>query len=284
MQSFWMLAGALAFSLCAACIKLGAADFSGYEIVFYRSAVTLVLVAALMRHRAISFGTRHAFGHFMRSFTGYVSMTLWTFSIPLLALGTSQTLNASSPLFIAAAAIAASLFTRRPVAWRHVAAIVLGFAGICAMLRPDFTQGEALGVVLGLSSAACGAAAFWSIRQLACAGEPSERIVFYLSVWCLVFSGGCALADGGFSPVSLRGAFTLAGVGVFAAAGQFFTTLAYGKGNFLLTSVLSYSAIVISWLIGMAVFDDAFAWASLAGMLLVIAAGVVSAAGAKKDS
>ncbi len=283
LQSFWMLAGAFSFSLCALCIKLGASDFSGYEMVFYRSVVTLVAMSAVMFARGIAFSTKHPAGHFLRAFSGYVSMVLWTLSIPLLTLGTSQTLNASTPLFIAAAVILIALVCRQSVSFKLVFGVVLGFAGVCGMLRPDFTQGEMTGVVFGLTGAMVAGIAFWSIKELAAQHEPSERIVFYLALWCIVFSILCVyLLDDGFSAVTIQNVPYIAGIGIFATAGQFFTTLAYGKGHFLLTSVLSYSSIVFSWAIGIVVFNDPCEILSIIGMICVIAAGLVSSFAARR--
>ena len=277
MQSFWMLASALAFSFCALCIKMCAEDFSGYEMVFYRNILTMAIMFAVMLYRGIPVSTSHAWGHFTRSTSGFISMIFWTLSLIYLPLGTSQTLNNTSPLFMAVFSIAAALFTKKPVPWRLSGSIVLGFAGICFILKPDFTSAEFTGVAYALLSAGFGALAFWAIKELSQYDEPSERIVFYLSVYCTVYSFGCILLFGdGFSPLTLQNAPWLVGIGIFATLGQLFTTLSYGKGNFLLTAALSYTNIIFAWLFGMAIFGDPFDWKSLAGMFFVILAGLYS--------
>ena len=45
MQSLWMVAASLLFAAMGVCVKLGSAQFLAAELVFYRSAIALLLVA-----------------------------------------------------------------------------------------------------------------------------------------------------------------------------------------------------------------------------------------------
>ena len=59
MQSLWMLVASFFFACMGVCVKLAAESISAAEVVFYRSAISLVLIFALVRFRRIPLVTVH---------------------------------------------------------------------------------------------------------------------------------------------------------------------------------------------------------------------------------
>ncbi|MDZ7590748.1 MAG: hypothetical protein U5L05_08670 [Rubrivivax sp.] len=75
---------------------------------------------------------------------------------------------------------------------------------------------------------------------------------------------------------SLVGLALLLAIGILATAGQWMMTLAYATGATLGVAALQYLGIVFGFGFGVWLFDDPVTTLSLAGMALIIGAGVTA--------
>jgi hypothetical protein len=60
MQSLWMVAASLLFACMGVCVKLGAAQFSAAELVFWRGFVATLLIGGYVLIRRLPLATPHA--------------------------------------------------------------------------------------------------------------------------------------------------------------------------------------------------------------------------------
>ncbi len=274
-----MLGATALFALMGAAVKLASPLYTAGEIVMARSAVGLVLMALVLRWRRIPLASPVPRLHLSRSISGVVALCLWFTAIGALPLATAMTLNATSALWMAVLLMAAVLWAPgRDVApdARLVAAVVAGFVGVVLVLRPTFAQDQWLHGLLGLGSGLLSAVAYLQVSALGRAGEPGERVVFYFSFTGVLFGAAYALLDGGFSPHTARGLLLLATIGTLATLAQWMMTRAYALGATLGVGALQYMGIVFSSLLGLALFGEALSATALAGMGLIIAAGVAA--------
>jgi S-adenosylmethionine uptake transporter len=193
----------------------------------------------------------------------------------MLPLGTAMTLSYTSPLFLAAFSVAASLMAGRRINWTMAVAVGVGFAGVLLVLQPSFDDSQSSAALAGLASGVMAALAYWHIKELGRHGEPEWRIVFYFAAMGIALGLIGALATG-FSPHSARGVALLLLVGLTATLAQLAMTRAYGHGRTLLTANLQFSAIVFASILGLLVFDDRIGPASWLGIGFIIASGVLA--------
>jgi drug/metabolite transporter (DMT)-like permease len=73
--------------------------------------------------------------------------------------------------------------------------------------------------------------------------------------------------------IDLLGAAYLAAMGVFATAGQVLLTLAYQRGHTLLVSLLGYSQVVFTTLLGIALWGERPGAGSWLAIALIVASG-----------
>ena len=66
----------------------------------------------------------------------------------------------------------------------------------------------------------------------------------------------------------------LLGLCVLATVAQLMMTRAYAKGRALVNASLQYLGIGFSFVFGVLLFDDHITWMAVAGMLLIVGAGV----------
>lgn len=273
MQSLWMLLASLMFAAMGACVKL-ASDLQASlaQIVLFRGApsVLLLLLWALATRRSLRPKSWRL--HIARNVTGVCSMWLGFFAISVLPLATAVSLNYTSPLFIAGWMLLRDWKQRDIV---RTIAVLAGFAGVLAILRPSIGEDQLVGVIVGVIAGACAALAMMQVRSLGRIGEPEWRTVLFFS--CFVcFTGGVGLAYQGWPMLDLAGWLTLVGVGLFGLVGQLALTRAFGLGSALLTAALQYTTIIFSALIALVIWEDMPDWMAWSGMALIVASGLLS--------
>jgi S-adenosylmethionine uptake transporter len=261
------------FAGMGACVKV-ASDYGASlpHVVLFRGipSVLLLLVWARLTHRTLRPSSWKL--HIWRNVSGITSMWLGFFAISHLPLSTAISLNYTAPLFIAGWMLARGGTQRDPV---RIMAVLLGFLGVIAVLRPSIGQDHWFAAALGLGAGALSAVAMMQIRELGRVGEPEWRTVLIFSCGvCLTSLVGLAVE--GWRYINPLAWAALVGVGVFGLVGQLAMTRAFGLGSALLTAALQYTTIIFAALLGIVFWDDlpdAIAWG---GMALIIASGLLS--------
>ena len=277
-----MVAAALLFAVMGAAVKVASAQYSAGEIVLYRSLVGVALMLPTMRWRGIGWRTRYPAAHFWRSVSGSTALCLWFIAIGGLPLATAMTLNYMSSVWIALFLLGGTVLlapdksARGGLDGRLVAAVLAGFVGVALVLRPTLAQDQLWFGLVGLGSGLIAATAYLQVTALGRLGEPGERVVLYFSVCGAVFGAVIALMQDGLHAHTWHGIGLLLSIGTLATAAQWMITRAYGTGVTLGIAALQYLGIVFSSLLGLAFFGEGLTWSSLAGMVLIVAAGVTA--------
>lgn len=269
-----MVAASFLFAAMGVCVKLASGQYSAGEIVFYRSLVGAAILGVMSGLQGGTLRTAIPGQHLWRAFTGVTALCLWFYAIGKLPLATAVTLNYSSSVWMALFLVASSMIaggTR--VDGRLLVTVVTGFAGVALILRPTIEQNQLWHGLVGLVSGMISALAYLQVMALGRAGEPEYRVVFYFSLGGVV--AGAVLATGfGWHGHTPFGIAMLVAVGVLATAAQLLMTRAYATGRPLVNASLQYLGIAFAFLWGVLLFDDEVTWLAVAGMLLIVAAGL----------
>jgi S-adenosylmethionine uptake transporter len=271
--SLRMLGASFAFAIMSAGVKL--ASTHGVPLgqtVFYRGLVSLVLVLSYMRLTAVPFATPHWRAHLQRGIAGFCGMILYFGSITLLPLSTSITLNYTSPLLMAAVLL---LRHRERPPLSVVAALLGGFVGIVLLLRPSYDGSQWFGALLALGSAVTTVIAALNIRFIGRLDEPVSRTVAYFSLFVTLGSLPWYVTTRP-SHIDWMGIGLVAVVAIFSTLGQFLLTVAYQRGHTLLVSLLGYSQVIFTTLIGIALFNDHPGLGAWLAIALIIASGAAA--------
>lgn len=280
MQSLWMLVAGLCFAIMSIFVKLGAAQFSAAEMVFYRSLTSMLACWALLARAGQPVRTRRLGSHVHRGVSGFVSLFMFFYALTTLPVATAMTLNYTSPVFLA---VLLTVLARERPSPRLVATLLLGFGGAMLLLRPTLSGDQLFPGIVGLASGAIAAVAYWNVRELVQAHEPEGRVVFYFALFSTLGALVWMLPQR-WTPLSLDNVWMILGVGIMGTAGQITMTRAYGKGSPLTAAALSYSGIVFSSVLGILVFHDVVGWVSWLGIALIVAAGIVAVQIARPDA
>ena len=270
-----MLGASLLFATMGVCVKLASALYPPGEIVFYRGLVGMLFAALVARSRGVGLGTRVPAAHFWRSLCGVLALGLWFYAIGGLPLATAVTLNYMSSVWMALFLVGGAIMLGgQRVDGRLIATILAGFAGVALILRPTIEHDQLWHGLVGLLSGMLSATAYLQVTALGRAGEPEYRIVFYFSLGG-VAAGALSMLWTGITPHrTLEGPASLLAVGLLASIAQLLMTRAYGTGRTLVVASLQYLGIAFAFLYGVLLFGDRVTWMALAGMGLIVGAGL----------
>jgi len=276
-----MLVAGFLFATMGVFVKLASAHFEAAEMAMYRSLFSLAWVLGLVALRSgATLRTPHWAAHAMRGIVGSVSLIGYFYAITRLPLATAQTLNYTSPIFLA---IATTVVLReRFSAWLLVA-IVTGFAGVAILLQPSFAHGSQGAAAIGLLSGIFAAWAYLSVRTLGRLGEPDWRVLFYFGLVGTLMCAGWQLFSGGFHTPTLEGGALLAALGLCGTLAQLAMTRAYRTGNTLVVGAFSYSTVFFSTIFTLLVWGAGVGVVEVAGMVVIAASGVMAMRVEKKE-
>jgi drug/metabolite transporter (DMT)-like permease len=280
MTSSWMLVAGFLFAAMGVFVKLGAVEFGAAELAFYRSLVTLV--AAFIALRVVGGTIRSAYmgTHLIRGLVGAISLVGYFYAITRLPLATAQTLNYTSPLFLA---IATTVVLGERFSLWLIAAIALGFAGVALLLQPNFEEGKEGAAMVGLFSGVLAAWAYLSVRTLGRLGEPDWRVIFWFGTVATAVCATWQLTTSTFHAVTFSNVRILAGIGVCGTLAQLAMTRAYRTGNTLVVGSLSYSTIVFATAFTFLFWDEHLTALEWAGMAIIVASGIMAMRVEKKE-
>jgi S-adenosylmethionine uptake transporter len=271
-----VLGASLLFATMGLCVKLASALYPAGEIVFYRGLVGMLFAWLVARAQGASLRTEVPAMHFWRSLCGVIALGLWFYAIAGLPLATAVTLNYMSSVWMALFLLGgAVLLGSAQVDGRLFAAVLVGFGGVALVLRPTLAQHQVWHGLAGLLSGMVAAMAYLQVTALGRRGEPETRIVFYFALGGVV-AGALSMLWTGLSRHSLYGIGLLLAVGLLATAAQLMITRAFAIGSALSNAGLQYSGILFATGYGVLLFGERLSWMAIVGMLLIVAAGLVS--------
>jgi drug/metabolite transporter (DMT)-like permease len=275
MQSLWMIAASLLFACMGVCVKLGAAQFAAAELVFWRGFIATLLIGSYVLLRRLPLATPHARTHLVRGVSGFVSLVMYFYAISMIPLAAAVTLNYTSPLFLALLLV---LWVREPVrrGFYAVLAAVSSASSCCCSRRWPATSGWARCSASAPASSpasptsTCAAWANWASRNGApCSiSRPWPRWAACPGCWRPAPS----------MPSTCAAGCCCSGVGGFGLLAQLCMTAAYKRGKTLVSASLAYSTVVFSSAFGMLLWGETLPWAGWAGVMMIVASGVVATA------
>jgi len=273
--------GSVVLFVCmSALIKFASDEVPPGQAVFFRSFFAIpVILAWLMWRHEIHTGLRTAvpMGHVWRGLVGTTSMGLGFAGLAYLPLSEVQAIHYTAPLLVV---IFAAMFLGEEVRAFRLTAVALGLTGVLIVLSPRLTalqegtlgETEALGAILVLMSAVLSALAQVFVRKLV-QTEQTSSIVFWFSVTASVLA--LATVPFGWVMPSWPVLAALVSAGLLGGFGQILLTTSYRLADVSVVAPFEYSSMLLSVAIGYWVFDEVPTLVMLAGVILVIAAGVL---------
>jgi drug/metabolite transporter (DMT)-like permease len=157
--------------------ELLAAQIGIFAVLFYRTAVALVIVLAVALPRGAPLRTGLIRVHLWRNLFHLGGQWSWVYALGALPLATVFAIEFTSPIFTALLAV--FLLGERMSAGR-VVMLALGFAGVMVILRPGLAVVQPAAIVMILGSL-CFAVQMIGTKRLAGTDSPLT-VLFWMSV------------------------------------------------------------------------------------------------------
>ncbi len=260
------------FAAMNICTRLGARGLPWSEVAAARFLLGGVVAASVALARGVPLRVRDRRTIWGRSGFGAVSSaaTFYVLASPRMPVGDAVTVLSLGPIFVA-------LLSRRLLGERvgtHVGiAVVVGFAGAAAVVRPSFAAAHDLAAIAVAGAFVFALAMIW-LRRIG-PGESAEAIALHFSL--TTFALMAALTIPVWRAPDRTGALLLAATGVFGGVGQLAMTRAYALANAAPVSALTYLSVVFTYGLAVLTLADHPAGWQLGGALLVAASGLMLA-------
>lgn len=252
------------------CVKLTSSSFNEYELVFYRSFVSLFIIFMLMKKNKITFKTKYLWFHFLRSFIGFLSLLLFFYAISKLPLSTSMTLNYTSPIFLG---LLIPFLMKQKFNSSKLILLLIGFLGIVLILKPVFSNNWFAGL-MGVLSGFGAAIAYIMVAKLGQLKEPDLRTVYFFTLISSVLSFALMFKED-INPISFNiSLIYLLIIGISATIAQVAITRAYREGKTLNNAAYSYMTVIFSVGWGIWIFQENLDWLTSVGILMIFLAGI----------
>ncbi|MGH6720178.1 MAG: DMT family transporter [Alphaproteobacteria bacterium] len=256
-----------------------------HEMLFIRCITGLPCILAIALWRGDPAAFRLYGAGLVRAALHFLSFSCYYLALAALPLAETSTLYYANPLFITALSVP---FLHEAVGPRRWAAVLVGFAGVVVVLRPD------VAAVNPAMLLALGAAFFYACSMLvtrrAGGRVPATGFALHSVVLLLVLSAiaGLVMGDGRFDqggtilgyllrawslPPGLDLAL-LAATGPISAAGFVLLAEAYRTAPVSLVAPFEYSSLPVAVIAGYVVFGDLPAPATWIGLALIVGAGL----------
>ena len=269
---FWILVTETCFALMRIFTRAGAGDLPGLEIGGVRFLGGALVAYGVGRVRRVPLVVRDQKNAWLRSMFGTVNAVAVFVALgsTRIALGDVATLIATAPLFVA---MLSGPVLRERVPPRTVAGVALGFLGVAVLSQPAFRVSGDLAIALLVGALSYGFAIL-RLRRLG-AHESSEAIALHMSLVAGVTLLVLSLPR--FVVPTREMWLPLLGSAAAGGLGQIAMSRAYGLGRAAQLSAVSYSGVVITYLLEVAWFHRPPLLHQWIGATLVIVAGVVVA-------
>ena len=287
----FMLLASLSFAVMGGFAKIVSQTLPAIEVTFFRNILGVMLVGfSIYKTPLKQTGGRFVLLLF-RGTAGFAALLAYFYIMAHIPLGEAVTYNKTSPIFVA---IFAYLLLGEKLSKHAVFAVLLGFAGIVLVAKPEgfsFDKYDMLGIFSGIGAAL----AYTSIRELRKYYDTRAIVMSFMGIGTIVplffmaatpYISAPKELDLIFSefvmPEGILWVYVLA-IGGFATVSQLFMTKAYELTKAGIVGTISYSNIVFALLIGMMLGDPIPDFLTVLGIIFVILSGLLAAWPKKED-
>ena len=258
----YMCAAVVFFSSLNAAAKYLSADFNMGQVVWARYVGSLVVMIVLFfpRHHWRIFRPKHLGIQVIRGLLLFASSALYFQGLAALQMSTAATVTMTGPLLITALSVP---FLGEYVGPRRWAAVFVGFIGALIVIRPGMGDTN-LFILFIVASTFCGT--FYALLTRKYAGEERAETSATIATIVGTAVGAPWALTVWETPTEPLHIGLLGVLGVFAALGHYFLTMAFQRGPAAVISPFSYGQSV-----GATAFPDQWTWI---GAAIIMSSGL----------
>jgi len=260
---YFMLLATFLFALMTVFVKL-VPNIPVLEIIFFRAVFSIVVcLYSLIRARVPVFGNNKPI-LVLRGLAGVMALSLNYYLIQEVPLAAASTLTYLAPIFTTVLGI---FFVKEKISPLQFAFFALSFSGILVIQGFD-NRISLFHLLVGISTSMLMGLAYNCVRKLSTTEHPVV-IMFYFPLLCLPVTGFWIIFN--WTMPEGREWLYLAMVSLTSQVAQYYLTRAYQISEIASVSIVSYTSIIYTIVLGVIIFGESFNSMTYLGMALVIA-------------
>ena len=260
--SVWMIGAMFSFSLMAVSGRELATNLNTFEIMLFRSIIGFSIVLAIGYFaKTLAEIKRDRLGlHLFRNLAHFSGQNLWFLAVASIPFSQLFALEFSTPVWVA---LLAPLFLGEVLTRQRVLAVILGFAGVLIVARPDINQFD-FAIVAAVACAICFAGSMMATKSLT-SDQSITCILFWLTLMQLamglvatVFTGTITFPEG----INI---FWIVIVGIGGLTAHFCITNALALAPAIVVIPLDFMRLPLISVIGFLAYGETFELPILVG-------------------
>lgn len=265
----YMVYAAVLFSVMSLLVKVAGRTLPSQEIVFGRSAVTLLLSWLMLRREGRSVWGTHRLLLSVRGIAGFAALLCFFFAITHLPLGDATVIQYLNPVFTA---LLAAVLLGESLRSSVLVGTLGSLAGVALIAQPAFLFGRAArldpyAVSIGILGALLSAAAYVAVRHLR-GREHYLVIVFYFSLAGTV--GALPLSVPVWTWPSVHGWALLLAIGGVTQVAQIYMTRGLHLEEAGRATAIGYLQPIFAFAWGALFFDERPGLLAALGAVLIL--------------
>ena len=258
----WMVGAMLSFSLMAVSGRELATSLNTFEIMLYRSIIGFLIVLVIgyfaKTLREIK-GNRLGL-HLFRNLAHFSGQNLWFLAVASIPFSQLFALEFSTPVWVA---LLAPLFLGETLTKQRGLAVILGFAGVLIVARPDFNQFD-FAIIAAVACAICFAGSMMATKKLT-SDQSITCILFWLTLMQLAMGLVATVVMGTTTfPEGINIAWIVI-VGIGGLTAHFCITNALALAPAIIVIPLDFMRLPLISVIGFLAYGEAFELPILVG-------------------
>ena len=262
----WMIGAMFSFSLMAVSGRELATNLNTFEIMLFRSIIGFLIVLAIGYFaKTLTEIKRDRLGlHLFRNLAHFSGQNLWFLAVASIPFSQLFALEFSTPVWVA---LLAPLFLGEVLTKQRLLAVILGFAGVLIVARPDINQFD-FAIVAAVACAICFAGSMMATKSLT-SDQSITCILFWLTLMQLamglvatVFTGTITFPEG----INI---FWIVIVGIGGLTAHFCITNALALAPAIVVIPLDFMRLPLISVIGFLAYGEAF------DLPILVGAGVI---------
>lgn len=271
--ALWMTGAIASFVTMAVAGRVVQVELNTFELMFWRSGIGFLLIAAIIRARAGSFApirTRHWGLHVTRNLFHFTGQNLWFYGLMVIPLSQLVALEFTMPIWVL---LMAPLFLGEKLTPMTLLVTLIGFVGVLVVARPG-ANALNLGHLAAIL-AAVGFAVNLIFTRKIMRFDPVLCVLFWMTASQTLMALVLALGTG-FTWPSLGLAPWLVLVALTGLSAHYCLTSALGLAPATLVAPMEFARLPIFGLIGMWLYNEPLDPMVLLGALVIFSANFIN--------
>ena len=281
--ALWMLGAIASFSLMAVAGREVQTELNTFQLMAWRSAIGLVIVAALLARSplgAAQIRTRKPWLHVQRNLFHFAGQNAWFFALTMIPLSQLVALEFTNPFWVA---LLAPLLLAERLTARRIAAVALGFVGILIVAQPGsvtLNVGHAAGLLAALGFALN---TIWTKRIM---GHDTVLCVLFWMTLSQTVMGLALGLPGGFPWPSVSLWPWLLAVGVTGLTAHFSLTTALTHASAAVVAPMEFLRLPVLTVVGAMIYGEPILVSVFLGAAVIFAGNMLNmrAGAVRRDS